>query len=50
VGFFLDKLGRKNSILVGYVIMIFATVGFGLLSFINDSLTFFILAMLMRAL
>lgn len=34
VGSNLQRIGRKNSILIGYTLCIVATVGFGLISYI----------------
>lgn len=37
VGAKLGKIGRKTAIIVGYLLIIIATVGFGLLSYIADN-------------
>lgn len=38
VGSLLEKLGRKNAALIGFVIVVIATVGMGLTAFIvNDN-------------
>ena len=42
------NMGKKNSIIIGYLIMILATVGFGMVSFTENSAVFFWLSMLMR--
>jgi len=36
VGAKLGKIGRKTCIIIGYLLIIMATVGFGLLSYIPD--------------
>jgi MFS family permease len=37
IGRTLHKIGRKNGILFGYVIITIATAGFGLLSFFDEA-------------
>jgi MFS family permease len=37
VGMKLGKIGRKNCIVLGYLLIIIATVGFGLLSYFPDN-------------
>lgn len=37
VGSNLQRIGRKNSILIGYTLTIIATVGFGLISHIPQN-------------
>lgn len=50
IGAYLERIGRKNFVIIGCVLMILSTVGFGLLSFIkaNDCLLFFGLAITLR--
>jgi MFS family permease len=36
IGSNLPKIGRKNSIMIGYVIVTTATAGFGLLSYVEN--------------
>jgi len=45
---YLDKIGKKNSILIGYVTMVVSTVGIGVLSFCLNYKVFISLAVLMR--
>jgi MFS family permease len=37
VGAFLGRIGRKTTIILGYLLIIVATVGFGLLAYIPDN-------------
>jgi MFS family permease len=44
----LSKVGRKNFILIGTFSMIIASAGFGLLVYIDDDLTFFLISIGLR--
>ena len=37
----LQKVGRKNFIIIGHLIMILASIGFGLLVYIENDIAFF---------
>jgi hypothetical protein len=37
IGNFLPRMGRKNSILIGYSIITMATFGFGLIAYVPDN-------------
>jgi len=37
VGAFLGKIGRKTTIVIGYILIILATIGFGLLAYVPDN-------------
>ena len=41
ISMILQKLGRKNFILIGHFVMIMASIGFGLLVYIQNDDTFF---------
>ena len=36
IGSSLKKIGRKNYIIIGYLIIVIGTAGFGTLSFVSD--------------
>jgi MFS family permease len=44
----LQKVGRKNYILIGHLAMILASTGFGLLVYIENDTTFFVLSLVLR--
>ena len=48
IGILLDKWGRKNVALIGFVMLIAGVLGFAFIDFVNDSLTFFILSCIFR--
>jgi len=41
IGATMNRVGRKNYIIIGFVLMIISTLGFGFLSFIKASPTYF---------
>lgn len=48
IGANLTRIGRKNSILLGYITITLASTCFGLLSLIDNDIVFFVLAMVLR--
>jgi MFS family permease len=36
MGAILQKIGRKNAIVIGYILIVSATVGFGLLTYVEN--------------
>jgi MFS family permease len=44
----LDKLGRKNIIMLGFLIVTLATVALALLDFVKGDMTYFYLAIVIR--
>jgi len=50
VGAFLGKIGRKTTIVIGYILIILATIGFGLLAYVpdNNDVPFFVLGLIFR--
>jgi MFS family permease len=48
IGQFMGRVGRKNFIFIGNMAMISASVGFGLLVYIEDNTTFYILSLALR--
>ncbi len=46
----LKRIGRKNSVVFGYIVMTFATAGFSTLYYINDTTTFFAVGLVTRGL
>ncbi len=44
----LQKFGKKNYILLGILLTILASVGFGLLVYIKNDTTFYILSLFLR--
>ena len=48
VSLFMAKAGRKNLIILGNVFMICASIGFGLLVYVENDTTFYILSLLCR--
>ena len=45
-GSFLEKIGRKNSMIIGSCVMAVATLGLGLASFITDDMTFYVVSII----
>jgi MFS family permease len=41
ISLLLQKVGRKNFIIIGHLIMILASIGFGLLVYIENDIAFF---------
>lgn len=41
IGTFLKNIGRKNCVIVGFSVMVLATIGFGLLDEFENRLAFF---------
>ena len=48
IGGNLQKIGRKTAIVLGYAIIVLATVGFGLLVYIENDLWFMIAGLICR--
>ena len=48
IGSTLYRVGKKNYIIIGFLFMLIATVGFLLLFYVNDSVLFFGLAIAFR--
>ena len=49
VSVLLERVGRKRFIVIGNVMTLLASVGFGLLVYIEDDMTFFGLSLCLRA-
>lgn len=47
-GALLERLGRKNSIILGFVIVILATIGMAATQLINDKATYFYVSIVAR--
>eukprot|EP00347_Sterkiella_histriomuscorum_P005636 403355840 len=50
IGMSLSNVGRKNYIIIGYISCIIASTGFGLLVYIENDITFFIVSIFLRIL
>ncbi len=48
IGILLDRWGRKNVAILGFIMLITGVVGFAFLDFIADSVAYFILAIVFR--
>jgi MFS family permease len=48
VGLLLQKVGRKNFIIIGNICMIASSVGFGLTVYIDNDIAFFVVSVLLR--
>lgn len=48
IGILLDRWGRKNVMILGFIMLITGVIGFAFLDFIKDSLAYFILAIVFR--
>jgi len=48
IGATLKKVGRKNYIIIGYLIVVLGTVGFAALALVEDDSMFFWLAIVFR--
>ena len=48
VSIFMAKIGRKNLIILGNVFMISASIGFGLLVYVENDITFYVLSLVLR--
>jgi MFS family permease len=48
VGLTLQKVGRKNYVLIGTLSTILASIGFGLLVYVSNDTLFFVLSIILR--
>lgn len=48
VGAMLERLGRKNSIMIGFVVVVIATIALALTVLIEDDMTFLIVTIIAR--
>ena len=48
IGSLVDKYGRKTIIVLGFLIITIGTVALALLDFVEDDMTFFYLALVIR--
>lgn len=48
IGILLDRWGRKNVAILGFIMLITGVIGFAFLDFITDSVAYFILAIVFR--
>ena len=48
VSLLLQKVGRKNFIMIGNFFMVLSSIGFGMLIYIEDDTTFFIISIALR--
>ena len=48
VGLMLERLGRKNSIMIGFVVTVLATISLALTVLIEDDYTFLVVSIVAR--
>jgi MFS family permease len=48
MGHYLDRIGRKNSITLGFILIFLGTWGFAILTLMKNDAGFFVLSLLLR--
>lgn len=48
VSMLLERTGRKNFVILGNIAAILASMGFGMMVYVKNDITFFVLSMLLR--